>query len=825
MGTTAEKARIFQESLNALPKPLDILTLIDGSGSVSDAQFSTMKFCIRTLANLFEFPNPPTHVVRIGAIQFDDQAHIICNLTSEVLAFKSTVVSMPQKRGGTNAGAGFLTCLNTFNADIRNAARVIILFTDGDVSNAVQHYPQLVEGGIKVLAFGIGLSDRQKPSVVNVSENAIFVKDFNEMQQIVSQLTVLPSDPPKICIRTKSAKKASFDIVYKEPFASVELQILVAGTNQWRNLPSANTNVYYLDGLLPDTDYKVAARVQTLTKAWTNFSLPESFRTLRENTETLVLRSVNLPSINNTLIDGINSYSVPPQWLQLNIPYVNIVLLGNIGNGKSAYFNSIYSTLLGQYAEVQMHKVSTQTVTLTISKKFLTNKSIRLWDTYGWTSANNSYEKEFEFLLEGALADGYKEHDEVLGKLNLSPQVGDKVHAIILVYEMPAVMTESNMNSLKRFYQKMCAKNLQPIVVLTKVDLIEEADLANRLSDIHDSGVIEVYISEFCKASTIPRANVFPVVNFRGAWQERDYVAEKLILNAFHTALKFAQSKVSTLLEQKVVVYDRSDPEHPKKLAIVDRGSVDDSVALLAERISREPGLEQFQLYSRASAAIVPRAQLTQTRFMDCASASAPGYWEVFGIQHGSTPPSPVKGSPSKQATATPKEIAIFGDGKKSIGSVIVSRTASLADLRSLIREEVEIPDSLLQFQFMNLGGPTAGGKSPLVDETYESNTKISDVMDPNDVDLIRITKLQPLEIGIKLEPNKKVGFIEGVPLDSTLEIVKRHIAEQTEIDFNFRFLTLSGNSVSPVQEAKRTLQSIVREGENGGLFFVIRGV
>jgi hypothetical protein len=47
--------------------------------------------------------------------------------------------------GGTNAGAGFLTCLNTFSADRRNAARAIILFTDGDVSNAVKHYQKLVE--------------------------------------------------------------------------------------------------------------------------------------------------------------------------------------------------------------------------------------------------------------------------------------------------------------------------------------------------------------------------------------------------------------------------------------------------------------------------------------------------------------------------------------------------------------------------------------------------------------------------------------------------------------------------------------------------------
>ena len=54
-------------------------------------------------------------------------------------------------------------------------------------------------------------------------------------------------------------------------------------------------------------------------------------------------------------------------------------------------------------------------------------------------------------------------------------------------------------------YNRMCDKQLQPIVILTKVDLITEADIEGRLSDVYDSGVIDVYITEFCKNSTIPR--------------------------------------------------------------------------------------------------------------------------------------------------------------------------------------------------------------------------------------------------------------------------------------------------------------------------------
>ena len=78
-----------------------------------------------------------------------------------------------------------------------------------------------------------------KPSVVDISENAIFVEDFSEMQQIVSHLSVLPSAPPKINIRTRSAKKVSFDIIYPDPFKSVQVKLLVAVCSHYSHPPAS----------------------------------------------------------------------------------------------------------------------------------------------------------------------------------------------------------------------------------------------------------------------------------------------------------------------------------------------------------------------------------------------------------------------------------------------------------------------------------------------------------------------------------------------------------------------------------------------------------
>ena len=342
-------------------------------------------------------------------------------------------------------------------------------------------------------------------------------------------------------------------------------------------------------------------------------------------------------------------------------------------------------------------------------------------------------------------------------------------------------------------------KKLQPIIILTKVDLIAEAGLEGSLSDIYDSGVIDVYISEFCKLSTVPRyilqtiyqkekkkgernlainsqvintiltssrANVFPIVNFRGAWQQRDYVAEKLILNAFNTALSFAYTKVANLVEGRVVVYDKSDPSKSRRVAIVDRGNVDDSVMGLAERISTEPGLEQFQLLN-SSSVVVPKSQYPQTKFMACANNSKHGYWEAFGLLPTSTPPAattnapvpPIVSSttlqspaanttaPTVTTTTTPtvnttvtdseadneREIGIFTVDPQiasdhSAGSVLISPNATLAQLRAAVVDQVELPKGFDQFQFVRLEAST-GSRLSLVSNHDEPAVKSSSVM------------------------------------------------------------------------------------------------
>ena len=154
--------------------------------------------------------------------------------------------------GEVNSGAGFPTCLRLFESNPRRASQVIILFTDGKViadealllqlakvsnfciliwcwrrdKRVNEQIGDSMQNNVRVFTFGVGIHEHLKSSIVSFSEHAIFVADFGEMQQIVSQLHVLPSAPPNINLRTRSTQKASFDIIYAEPFKSMELKLL-----------------------------------------------------------------------------------------------------------------------------------------------------------------------------------------------------------------------------------------------------------------------------------------------------------------------------------------------------------------------------------------------------------------------------------------------------------------------------------------------------------------------------------------------------------------------------------------------------------------------
>ena len=65
--------------------------------------------------------------------------------------------------------------------------------------------------------------------------------------------------------------------------------------------------------------------------------------------------------------------------------------------------------MAGRWTNAAITKEVTKTVTLEINKINVNrNGALRIWDTYRWSENELSRRKEFEFVIDGNIKNGYK---------------------------------------------------------------------------------------------------------------------------------------------------------------------------------------------------------------------------------------------------------------------------------------------------------------------------------------------------------------------------------------------------------------------------------
>ena len=170
---------------------LDLIFVLDTSGSVGSQNFAHVKKLVNRMANAFNFGKDSTYM---GAIAFGTVVYDISPLTSSPREFVKKVTDFQYKSGGTNTTGALLEAKNMFLSSPRNVERlkrVLILVTDGH-SNTHKTKPadmvgQLASHSIERYVFSIGThtnineiraiasppSDRH---VFNVSSFKVFAK-------------------------------------------------------------------------------------------------------------------------------------------------------------------------------------------------------------------------------------------------------------------------------------------------------------------------------------------------------------------------------------------------------------------------------------------------------------------------------------------------------------------------------------------------------------------------------------------------------------------------------------------------------------------------
>ncbi|XP_019630975.1 PREDICTED: collagen alpha-1(XII) chain-like isoform X3 [Branchiostoma belcheri] len=167
----------------------DLFFVLDGSGSVSDADFDKVKQFVKTVSSAFTIGLTET---RVGVLQYSDSNALECNLGdhADESSFVSAISTMTYQRGGsTNTGAALEFARQ--NAAWRPAPtpKIMIVLTDGQSHDSVVAASQaLAADGVTVFAIGVGNIDQSELlQIANNNPSHVFgLADFNVLARNIN---------------------------------------------------------------------------------------------------------------------------------------------------------------------------------------------------------------------------------------------------------------------------------------------------------------------------------------------------------------------------------------------------------------------------------------------------------------------------------------------------------------------------------------------------------------------------------------------------------------------------------------------------------------
>jgi uncharacterized protein YegL len=185
-------------SAAACTTQIELMLVLDGSGSIDRREFNSMRTFARNVANSFTIDSDSA---RIGIVQFSGSAQYETRLSGDASTVVSTIDGMRRRGGGTYIGEG-LQLARTELADSGRPGvpQAIILLTDGRSWGRPAEEATLAKNaGITILAVAVG----NGPNINQInaissdpdSRYVFAVGDFNSLAFILDSL-VQESCPP-----------------------------------------------------------------------------------------------------------------------------------------------------------------------------------------------------------------------------------------------------------------------------------------------------------------------------------------------------------------------------------------------------------------------------------------------------------------------------------------------------------------------------------------------------------------------------------------------------------------------------------------------------
>ena len=167
---------------------LDIVFVLDASGSIGSSNFVRMKDFVKSVVSNFEIGADNT---RVGVIRYATSASIVIPLgsTDDSLLLNNSITNIIYTSGGTATHLA-LNLLDTAFSNARTSEgvpRVAVVFTDGQSNSpslTIQAAQAVHSTGIVVYSFGIGnnVDNDELNAIASSSSNVFVISDFSPDQ-------------------------------------------------------------------------------------------------------------------------------------------------------------------------------------------------------------------------------------------------------------------------------------------------------------------------------------------------------------------------------------------------------------------------------------------------------------------------------------------------------------------------------------------------------------------------------------------------------------------------------------------------------------------
>jgi excisionase family DNA binding protein len=657
MSKSEQIARQLEGALGNVKSPVDVIVLVDGSGSVNDTQFEIMRLCIRQLVDMFPQQEDS---VRIGLIQFTSTIKIVCPLMSNMQNVKCSITSMMQMGGGTNARGAFENAKYVFDADFRPASRCVVFLTDGDCGDAVQVASDMRDmANTHIVAIGVNMKDTINLGKIASNNSYFLFNSFDNLREVFTYLNRTSTSPPVIKLTACGSHSATL-LVLPPPevikFKIWQVDMFDFATNKWKTMSNSEDYVQCLYNLEANTKFKLRARVLLLNDVWTDNSPEFEFRTMIENPLAPIIRDpLKREDECKRLVDLISELKPNERLCEAGVTKYNLLFLGRMGAGKSSLLDSIVSAINGEYTVLAPFRASLETVTqkltmYTVIRNKKREPQITIGDVYGWSETNYK-NSELGYMLDGHVKSGYTETVNGFLPQKDNPHFrqnstfNDKIHAIIVVVTVSTIGSDAEMGKLNAFYKTLTDRGYQPIFVLTKVDRLPDEVLIGKNENVLDSGIVESTLQNFSKMSNIPRASVFPIINYQGPYAlGPDYIVEMLVLTALRAALKYAQDFLEA---REDAIVEEAQENKPKKNNRKKKGKKEESEEEEEEEEDNDDDEEETENVSEDDAHKKKSKKKGITKSAKSPTQKSPAKAKP-------SPKSPKKQSPEKSPSLSP---------------------------------------------------------------------------------------------------------------------------------------------------------------------------